>query len=272
MTPIFANAATIDISERLVLKGGAWRPVRLRVRYGILPLKGGGLALIDTGYGPPIGHRPAASMALRLYHRAIGADLSSGDRPDRALARMGAAIADVRLVILTHFHADHIGDLQLFPDARIVCRGSVFTRIQRRNRLANLRHGIFTELLPESLTDRLIDLDSLPTRPLGLPFGRGIDLLGDGSLLAIDLPGHAEGHIGVLFTTLPVPFLYAADASWLSGAIPDRMPGFPASLVGDDLGAISQSAEAIAAFARTGGDILFCHEPGRHRLDQAETR
>jgi glyoxylase-like metal-dependent hydrolase (beta-lactamase superfamily II) len=56
--------------------------------------------------------------------------------------------------------------------------------------------------------------------------GRGFDLIGDGSLLAVPLPGHAAGHMGVVARDEQGrQLLLAADSSWSLRAIREcRLP------------------------------------------------
>jgi glyoxylase-like metal-dependent hydrolase (beta-lactamase superfamily II) len=259
--PVFANSAFVDVPERLVLKNGGWHKIRLKVRYGIVRHPEAGIILIDTGYGPRVKYGPRC-MALRLYNSILGLTLVEDGQPEAALRQFGATLQDVRVVVDTHFHADHISALDLFPHAQIYTSLSAFQRIKARSRLRNLRHGVFTELLPASFAERVIDVDTLARLEAPLGLGDGADLLGDGSLLAIDLPGHGEGHFGVCFPKLHPPLLYAVDVQWIASAmLESRGSGFPASLVATDSQAQASSIRRVAAFRDMGGDVVLCHDP-----------
>ncbi|TGV71846.1 MBL fold metallo-hydrolase, partial [Mesorhizobium sp. M00.F.Ca.ET.149.01.1.1] len=52
MKIVFANSAWVSAAERLILRGGSWQSVRLRVRYGLIFHAVAGPVLIDTGYTP----------------------------------------------------------------------------------------------------------------------------------------------------------------------------------------------------------------------------
>ena len=270
MRPVFANSAFVTAPERFVLKGGRWRRINLRVRYGFFRHPDAGLVLIDTGYGPRVTQGPRG-MALRLYNALLGPALLAAGQPDVALRQIGATPGDVGTVILTHHHADHVSALDLFPQARIITKSAVLEHIRGRSGWKNLRHGIFAELLPQGLAARTRDVDGLALREAPLGLGAGRDLFGDGSVLAIDLPGHAEGHFGLCFTALPVPFLYAVDAQWLTAALPaERQPGFPASLIADDRQALAESTRRVLAFRQAGGEVLLCHDPEMSPFDLPE--
>lgn len=262
MRPVFPNSATVTVNGRLVLRKAPPGRVALKVRYGLFVHPVHGPVLVDTGYGPQVTEAPGRSLPLRLYSTVLRPMLVEDQAPQAVLARMGFTPADVRLVILTHLHADHVARLDEFPQARILTRRAVLDATLGRSRFANLHRGIFPELLPAGLMDRCTDIDSLPrvAAPPGLPDGH--DLFGDGSVLAIDLPGHAEGHFGLCFPRLAPPLLYACDVQWRVQALePGRAPGYPARAVAEDRAAWAATTAQVAAFARGGGQVVLCHQP-----------
>lgn len=267
MRPVFANSAFVDAPERFVLRCGRWQRVRLKVRYGVFRHPEAGLVLIDTGYGPRVTEGPR-SLALRLYNAVFGPELLEEGRPETVLRKLGATPEDVKVIILSHFHADHISTLHLFPQARVFAKSRMLERVPNRSAWQNLRHGVFSELLPDGLSARIIDVDGFGMQDAPLGLGTGRDLFGDGSVLAIDLPGHAEGHFGLCFATLPVPLLYAVDVQWLLAALPrKRQPGLPASLIAHDRKAAAESARRVLAFQQADGDVLLCHDPKESPYD-----
>jgi glyoxylase-like metal-dependent hydrolase (beta-lactamase superfamily II) len=99
-----------------------------------------------------------------------------------------------------------------------------------------------------------------------LPPGR--DLFGDGTVIAVDLPGHADGHFGLAFPMASRPFLYGVDAQWLGAALdPARSPHWPARLIAEAPSALAPSTALLQQFRDAGGDVLLCHDPAAHRLD-----
>jgi hypothetical protein len=71
-----------------------------------------------------------------------------------------------------------------------------------------------------------------------------------------------RGHTGFVWPKLDPPLLYAGDAQWLARAVmEDRVPGAPARWIMDDMAADKDTRARIAAFARAGGDVIYCHDP-----------
>lgn len=261
MKPFFPVSAIVRAPERLALKGGRSTRLNFPVRYGLFTRPDGAPVLIDTGYTPRVtsGRR---SPALKLYAAALGPKLNPDGGLDHVLAANGGFKPhDVTDVVITHFHADHVAGLRDLPKARFHISGEGYERLKRAGPLGRLRHGVFFELLPEDFETRMTPFEDAPTveGPLGL--GPAWDLFGDGSVLAVPLPGHAAGHHGVIFAQQSPPLLYAADAQWVAGALDDRAPGFPASLVAEDRRASATTDRRIIAFGRAGGRVVLCHDP-----------
>lgn len=269
MTPIFANSAIVAAPEAAILRHGRWRRLALCVRYGLIRHPQHGAVLIDTGYTPHSLSGPGRSPGLRLYGRLLSPRLIVAGQPEAFLARHGLALTDVRRVIVTHYHADHISGLGLFPRARFVASGAALARIRARSAWQNLRHGVFPELLPPDFTDRLDPVEDCTTVELpDLPPGR--DLFGDGTMMAVDLPGHADGHFGLAFPKANRPLLYGVDTQWLGAALePARSPVWPARLIAEAPAALAPSTAVLRRFRAAGGDVVLCHEPMIHPLDEA---
>lgn len=257
--PQFFNSAIVRVPERLILAGGGWRPIEIGVRYGLIEHPEVGPVLIDTGYGPRATTGPRSAM-LKLYTAVLRPRLVHDTLPLPMLAAKGISPGDIRLIVLTHFHPDHIAGLKDFPNAKILASAGAFRRIETMGAPRRLRHGVFAELLPADFAARLVAIEDRPVVPLPLGLGIGWDVFGDGTCIAIDLPGHALGHFGLVWPERAL--LYAVDTQWLNAAVVhDRHPRGPARLIYADDAAMRASAEKVRRFAERGGDVLLCHEP-----------
>ncbi|ESX46588.1 MBL fold metallo-hydrolase [Mesorhizobium sp. C416B] len=270
MKIVFANSASVGAAERLILRGGSWAKVRLRVRYGLIMHPRAGPVLIDTGYTPHVTQGSGRSTALRLYSAILRPQLNEAEQPLAVLARFGLSLQDVRTVIVTHFHADHMSGLSLFPNARLIANDTAWARAKAKTSRQNLRHGVFKELFPADFESRLDGLSSKRRiEPRGGVPG-GADLFGDGSVIAVGLPGHADGQFGLSFPNLERPLLYAVDAQWLFAAlVENRTPGLPATLLAEDAAAIEPTSVMLRRFLATGGEVVLCHDPAVTAYDLA---
>lgn len=248
----FPNSAIVKAPENLILRDGRKSWIELPVRYGVFTHERAGRCLIDTGYSARV-TRGTRSLPLRLYEAILRPRLTEHALPD--------AQGSVDTILVTHLHADHVAALRDYPLARIFADRDAILHFLESD-LQGLPHGVFRELLPDDLLDRLVDFAGLPVVEAPLSLGKGFDVFGDGSVLAIPLPGHMRGHTGFCFPQQDPPLLYAGDAQWLSQAVmEDRLPGAPASWILDDEHDCHQSAARIRAFSRAGGQVVYCHDP-----------
>lgn len=254
MKPVrFPNSATVRAPERFVLRGGRWGRIDIPVRYGVFDHPVGGRCLVDTGYSARVTAGPR-SLLLRLYASVLGPKLTAEALP--------AAEPNVDTILLTHLHADHVSALKDYPGAKVYADVAALDAFLAQSRFSQLRHGMFAELLPDGLRDRVIDFASLPEAELAYGLGIGRDIFGDGSVLAAPLPGHMQGHTGIVWMGGATPLLYAADAEWMMPAVlEDRSPGYPARFILHDRNAAQDTARRIRTFVENGGKVVLCHDP-----------
>ncbi|RWM24970.1 MBL fold metallo-hydrolase [Mesorhizobium sp.] len=262
MKIVFANSAWVNAAERLILRGGSWQSVRLRVRYGLIFHASEGPVLVDTGYTPEALTGERRGRMLRLYGALLKPKLNAAEQVLSVLKHFGLSPDDIRTVIVTHFHADHISGLSLLRKARFIASDAAWARVKARTPRQNWRHGVFVELFPSDFDARLDGLSSKPRIEARDGVPGGADLFGDGSVIAVDLQGHADGQFGLLFNGLDRPLLYAVDVQWLLTALTEsRTPGFPATLIAEDARAIEPTSAMLRRFLATGGEVMLCHDP-----------
>ncbi|TRB06554.1 MBL fold metallo-hydrolase [Agrobacterium tumefaciens] len=268
MKPIFATSAFVRVHEPLVLRGGRRVNIRLPVRYGLVIHPKFGPVLIDTGYTFHSSQGVQRSRLLRLYGAMLRPELNDAGQPTSFLSAFGLTPADVCFVVVSHFHADHISGLSMFPNAQFIASDAAWYRLRNRSMFGNLRHGIFPELIPADFEDRMIGLSSLKRTSSLLTPVEGTDLFGDGTMIAIDLAGHADGHFGIFFATAHKPLFYGVDATWLLRAISeDRAPGYPARLVAINNAATRVSHRLLQHFLAARVELLLCHDPSPTAYD-----
>lgn len=157
-----------------------------------------GVFVVDTGY-------PAAPLPGGWLLEQVAADMQPVESLAAIVARQPAPLAGV---LLTHSHLDHVLGLVDVPAEVPVTAGAGEER--PANAFARLTHPVFRRGLGDrSLTtldfagDAAVDLDGI----------RALDLLGDGSLYALDVAGHTPGSAAYLARTADGPVLFTGDCS-----------------------------------------------------------
>ncbi len=204
--------------ERVVRRGGAWRSIRFPSMVGVIRHPGRGVILFDAGYSPRF-FADTARFPYSLYRRLTPVTCGADDTAAAHLTRMGISPRDVSLIVLSHFHADHVGGLRDFPDARILYSAHALDRVwKQRSSFGHVRRGFLPGHLPSDFAARASEIEA--SARVGVPglsadFAEGFDLLGDRSLIAMDVSGHVRGQMGLFaeHTQGPPAFL-VADACW----------------------------------------------------------
>ncbi|MES1243678.1 MAG: MBL fold metallo-hydrolase [Acidobacteriota bacterium] len=233
-----------------------------------------GLVLFDAGYSPRFFHE-TRRFPESLYRRVTPVTCGGEDTAAAWLSAAGMDPDDVALVILSHFHADHVGGLLDFPRARLLYRRSALAREFRR--IPAWRHlaaGVLPGLLPADLEARSLFVEDLPVvrLPSGYaPFAEGYDLLGDGSLLGVDLAGHAHGQLGVLLPRTQGPEVFLiADACWQRRAVSHlEFPHPVVRLITADMRLYRQRIRDLHELARARPDLCLVPSHCAESLDAA---
>jgi glyoxylase-like metal-dependent hydrolase (beta-lactamase superfamily II) len=232
----------------------SWRMVRFQAVFLALRHRREGWVLVDTGYGAQF--KAATKHLPGRFYRWVTPTTSVGTTTAQ-LENAGIRATDVRHVIVTHFHADHVGGLVEFPHANVHYHAEALLPLQQLSALRQVRAAFLADLVPSWLPDRasLISASGFRSTP-DLPFNSH-DLFGDGSIQLVDLPGHAPGHVGVSFSGLKSRELYTADAFWRRSQIVDGI---------EPLGIAMACQWDRVAYRNTVDRLRRVHQQGRYRL------
>ncbi len=221
--------------EIATIQRGSWRTAIFPSLVGVITHPEEGTILFDTGYDSLFAEA-TETFPERLYRWLTPPAITS---PVAAtLAARGIAPATIRHIVLSHFHGDHASGLRRFPNAKIHCARAGLRAVWQRGRLRALAAGTPVGLLPPDLPARCAFFEDQTRLPLPAdlaPFETGADVLGDGSILAVPLPGHCAGHWGVLLKEARGLHFLVADAAWSSRAIRENRPPprITSALLGD---------------------------------------
>ncbi len=130
------------------------------------------------------------------------------------LAHLGILASDVRHLIVSHLHADHVGALRDFPAATFHLDAGAYPPLRGLKGVRAVRRAFLPELLPDDFEarSRALTFEAAPSD--FAPFERVADVFGDGSVYALPVPGHAPGMIALVVRTPGGLTLLASDAAW----------------------------------------------------------
>lgn len=250
MTPIpfeILKVGHCQQNERMACRAAPWRRSDFPALVALLRHPDAGVMLFDTGYAARF-FAATTHWPERLYRVTTPVTLPDDEVLTVQLAARGLSPGDIDTIIVSHFHGDHVCGLKDFPDADFICARAGLEQVRAVRGVQAVRRGLLGELVPEDFEARVRFVDDAAQIALSdavAPFTTGHDLLGDGSVIAIDLPGHAVGQFGLLFTAEGGGLiLLAADAAFSMRAI--RENALPMALAGLLLGHSPDYARTLA--------------------------
>ena len=135
---------------------------------------------------------------------------------DAQLKKIGLSTDKVKVVITSHTHLDHVGNIKMFPNAIHV--------LQKKE----LYQGWFPEKFQGRTGGAFVMADLEGTRDFNfLELEGDYDLYGDGSIMILATPGHTLGHQSVKVKLASgKSLIMSQDAIWMQ----ENMDGYPAGL------------------------------------------
>ncbi|RUR11154.1 MBL fold metallo-hydrolase [Legionella sp. km772] len=197
--------------QRMTLKTGQFKQKEYPALCALIKHPTQGYILFDSGYSPRF-YQETSHFPASLYSYLTPVYLRKTLKEQ--LLEQSILPEDIAYIVISHFHADHIGGLADFPKAQFICHPQAIADIKGKTGFKALLQGFLPGLLPDDFYDRLQFTQQESPLPSQLaPFSQGFDLFDDQSLYAIALPGHAAGQIGLYFEAEKPTFLIA-DSCW----------------------------------------------------------
>ena len=173
-----------------------------------------GLIVYDTGNNVAISDGNCTSHWNEGFCGLLQPSQTRDDVIDKILERVGFSAGDVKIVITSHSHLDHIGNIEMFPDAIHV--------IQKKE----LYQAWWPEKFQRGGAHVMADYDDARDFTY-FELNGDYDLFGDGSVVVISTPGHTLGHQSVKVRMNDTgTVILTQDAVWIK----ENLEGHPAGL------------------------------------------
>jgi len=176
-----------------------------------------GLVVFDTGNNVAISDGQCKSYWAPGNCDFLKPSQTRDDVIDSQLKKVGFSPDKVKVVITSHTHLDHVGNIEMFPNAIHV--------LQKKE----LYQGWWPEKFQgRSSPGTFVMGDLAKTREFNfLELNGDYDLFGDGSVLVLSTPGHTLGHQSVkLKLASGKSIIVSQDAIWMQ----ENLDGYPAGL------------------------------------------
>src|SRR5258708_22506163 len=94
-------------------------------------------------------------LPFLLYRYAMPLRVNPELTVTRQLANRGIAPGDIRRILISHFHADHIPGLRDFPGAELIASRDGYDDIAARRALSAISRAFIPDLLPGVFLERV---------------------------------------------------------------------------------------------------------------------
>jgi N-acyl homoserine lactone hydrolase len=167
-----------------------------------------GLILIDTG-------ETVRALQSDYYDPLTGFFISQNTQifiqPEEEVGPqiklLGFSLDEVRWVILTHLHQDHVGGLRYFPNAKFLISRAEF---EAAYSFSGKMQGYMPKNWPDWFKPQLVDFNP---EAIG-PFSQSCTLTQVGDIHLIPTQGHSPGHMSVILKQDSLSYFFAGDASF----------------------------------------------------------
>ncbi len=191
-----------------------------------------GRLLIDAGVARAVDdHLQTISWLMRAV-----ASLEVVQPTIDALAERGIEPADLRGIVLTHSHWDHVSGLADLRGVPVWITGDELAHARSEDDGGTLYRQLEADA---SLDLRDLEFEEVPYGP----FERSHDVFGDSSVVVVPLAGHTPGSVGVFVTTSSKQrYFVIGDTSWTREGVtwPAEKPWLSRRMVDHDAQAVRQ--------------------------------
>lgn len=210
-----------------------------------------GYILYDTGYSTKLLEN---KLKYFLYRMLNPINISEDKMINRQLEKKNISTQEIKYIILSHLHPDHIGGLEFFSNAKIIISQKCFEEFEKNS----FRSLIFKEILPKNFKDNLL-IKKIETGNKEFKYLQSHDLFSDESIFLIELNGHSSGQCCAYIKEKNL--FIAADSTWRVEFLDmiDKMKFLP-KLIQNNFSDYKKSIEILKTMRADGIKIVASHD------------
>ena len=196
-----------------VVKKDPNKKIKFHALFGLIQHETKGWILFDTAYTNRF-FEATKTYPNKIYAKLTKVEVDPSEHVCNQIKNLGVEADQIEHIIISHFHADHIGGLKDFKNAKYYCSKTAYDHLMNTNRFLAFSKGILHDLIPDDFSQKVVFTENCAQKIEDKDFGIKYDLFHDQSIFVYDLTGHAAGQIGIQLQTKKNNYFLVADACW----------------------------------------------------------
>lgn len=221
------NTAWVRTRKSLLLAGAEWEPLDVVTLFGIVEHPQQGIILFDTGVHTQF-HDATRQFPYRIHSILTPFDLKQEKNAGNQLLKTGIHPRDVKAIIISHGHADHIPGIIDFPDAKIIINKVELDFMcwdYTKHNSVKLFRNAYLKSLYNHCRNEIMPIDFTIRGKRHSMFNTAVDLWDDGTMYLVELPGHTKGQMGLFMSNVEsMDLFFVGDAAYLQDNIRYNIP------------------------------------------------
>lgn len=214
----------MQAGQAFAYRGGSFAKENTSAMDAVLVKHPKGDLLIDTGFGREVDAHVASTPWLM---RTLAKYQLTGSVADQ-LPKQGYALDQLKGVVLTHAHWDHVSGLPDLPGIAVWVNAD-----ERRFVNEGGEHSYLARSFGDSIQYQIYEFKDGPY----MGYDSSLDFYGDGSIVLVAMGGHTPGSTGVFVTLASGKrYFFIGDMVWVREGYerPAERPFMARHLVGED--------------------------------------
>ncbi len=237
----FLSCGGFRAPRGLVFPEPVWTPstARLSLTVAVCVRDDGSLLLVDAGWSEAVCEDPVGQLG-RARATSLGIQVRPEDAVSIQLAELGFDPGQVKTIVATHLHLDHVNGAADFPNAEIV------TTPDELRAFSGLTRDLGYRARDLAAAERIRVVRMRQGARYG--FLSSLDLFGDDEVVLLEAEGHTPGHLAVALRGPQGLFIHVGDAVYHEWEYaPDAEPSRLAKLLGVDKAAMRRTYARLRA-------------------------
>lgn len=249
-------------NQKIVNPNKPFKTVSFNALWGLFNITDIGWVMFDTGYSRHF-FTSTQSFPDIIYRLATPVFINEHQEAKQILKRIGITPNEIKYIIISHFHADHIAGLKDFENAQFICSEDALNQVLHTNGFNAVKKGILKKLLPYNFLNRVNTIEKIADTVQCDAFGLEYFYFFNQTLLRlVKLPGHARGQLGFIYKKNEIQYFYATDAAWDKDAfLANILPSKIVKLFIDSYQDLAKTQAKLRAYQQANPDVvtLFTH-------------